>query len=207
MGSFLWAKVTHTFRVAHLLFFQVHRDNWLKAALFQTNSNADFIFITHKRYKIWSRNSSNLSETGHCLLIRETKQHCYEIINHTHFQRRCHSDTTVSLWFMCFWGHWYLRAQILMGVIKPGSKVMSALYNHSWCYSPEGCFDVLQTFGESLWDQCCDWQGRQKKYVQYITTSRRHCNPVSRHLHCKFPRTLFTLLLNQTWLMGRWAIE
>lgn len=28
--------------------------------------------------------------------------------------------------------------KILMGVIKPGGKVTSALYNHSWCYSREG---------------------------------------------------------------------
>lgn len=28
--------------------------------------------------------------------------------------------------------------KILMGVIKPGGKVTSALYNHSWCYSRKG---------------------------------------------------------------------
>lgn len=27
---------------------------------------------------------------------------------------------------------------------------MSALCNHSWCYSQEGCFDVAQIFGKSL---------------------------------------------------------
>lgn len=31
--------------------------------------------------------------------------------------------------------------KILMGVIKPGGKVTSALYNHSWCYSREGSGD------------------------------------------------------------------
>lgn len=76
------------------------------------------------------------------------------------------ADTSVArltvqfLWFITFWESWYFSVQILMGVIKPGSKVMSALYNHSWWYSQEACFDVVQPFGVSLWDPRCDWQGR-----------------------------------------------
>lgn len=36
-----------------------------------------------------------------------------------------------------------------MGVIKAGSKVMSALCKHSWCYSLESCFDAAQIFAQS----------------------------------------------------------
>lgn len=75
----------------------------------------------------------------------------------------------------------------LMGVMKTANEVMAALHNHSWCYSPTSCFDVLQTFGESLLDPCCDWQARHKKYVQYQVAYGHHRNPVSHHQIWKFP--------------------
>lgn len=73
----------------------------------------------------------------------------------------CQTHCTVALIYHFLRVLISLSVQNLMGAIKPGSKVMSALYNHSWCYSQEGCFDVAQIFGRSLLDLLSDRADRR----------------------------------------------